>query len=173
MKKILFLGLLLSSKMFFSQMLWTREAINHQNWGATNSEQGKVSINNQSPRATLDIDVSEGHKNGDTHTNEGILIPRLTKERVYAISKDQLKMGTLVYVIGNEFIKVRNQLYSSPLDKYNDEPSVVSNIDSEGFYYFNGDVWDKISTPQNAIKSIYSNYTITNADIGKNPNRRF
>lgn len=60
---------------------------------AQSTPSGRVGINNSDPKATLDITQSS---NADT--NEGVLIPRLTKARVQAILSTNRVDGTLVYV---------------------------------------------------------------------------
>ncbi|MGV4462876.1 hypothetical protein ACQ1PR_04725 [Ornithobacterium rhinotracheale] len=85
---------------------------------------GRVGINISDPQATLDIQVSEANKDSDT--NEGIIAPKLSKERIAKIAEPV--EGTLVYAT--------DATYSGA------EPKVAK-IDGKGYYYFDGTEWVK------------------------------
>lgn len=91
---------------------------------------GNVGINSVTPKATLEINMANVNENNDT--NQGILIPRLSKTRVANIHNDSLKTGTLVYVNNTDYTT------STPNDK-------VKNIKIEGFYYYDNSYWQHIS----------------------------
>lgn len=91
---------------------------------------GNVGINSVNPKATLEINMANVNENNDT--NQGILIPRLSKTRVANIHNDSLKTGTLVYVNNTDYTT------STPNDK-------VKNIKIEGFYYYDNSYWQHIS----------------------------
>ncbi len=59
---------------------------------------GKVGINTDAPAATLDIKPNTVNAAESATTNEGVLIPRLSKARVLAIASANRVEGTLVYV---------------------------------------------------------------------------
>ncbi|VDH02610.1 collagen-like protein [Bergeyella zoohelcum] len=95
------------------------------------SEKGRVGVNTPTPKATLDIQ----NLSSNLTTNEGLLIPRLTKTRVASIDNNQLVKGTLVFV--------DNVSYSGNNPK-------VRQINEEGFYYYNGDIWTRSAGPAGA-----------------------
>lgn len=109
MKKIITMALALSSVIGFAQT-------------------GKVGINEQKPSATLDIKPSALNLTGNS--NEGILIPRMTKQRVSTIANANLVEGTLVYV--------------DSITGYTGTNTKVNKIISEGFYYYDGTNWRHI-----------------------------
>ncbi|MBV7440244.1 hypothetical protein KRX57_02310, partial [Weeksellaceae bacterium TAE3-ERU29] len=88
---------------------------------AFGQQNGTVGINVEAPSATLDIRPSSDNAATNATTNEGILVPKLTKERVANIADGNLVEGTMVYVEG--------ATYSGSNDK-------VSKIDANGFYYY-------------------------------------
>ncbi|MDQ1162918.1 hypothetical protein QE422_003286 [Chryseobacterium sp. SORGH_AS 447] len=86
----------------------------------------QVGINNQSPKATLDITA----KTTDGSKPEGIIAPRLTGDQIKAADgqygSDQ--KGTIVYA-------------TSPV---NSASTKTANINVEGYYYFDGSLWQKV-----------------------------
>lgn len=85
---------------------------------------GKVGINTITPQATLDIRANaENLKDGAT-SNEGLIIPQLTKARVIAIAKPV--EGTQVYVT-DEVLATDTQFVGT----------------GKGFYHYNGTKWAK------------------------------
>ncbi|WP_042720980.1 fibrinogen-like YCDxxxxGGGW domain-containing protein [Flavobacterium sp. B17] len=89
--------------------------------------QAQVGINNTSPKATLDITAKT---TGNT-TAEGLIAPRLEgvdikgKDAKY----DTAQKGAIVYALS---------AVASPSTK-------TANITAEGYYYFDGSVWQKLS----------------------------
>lgn len=94
------------------------------------AQDGNVGINAVTPKATLEINMANVNENNDT--NQGILIPRLSKTRVAEIHNNNLKTGTLVYVNNTDYTT------ATPNDK-------VKNIKKEGFYYYDSSYWQHIS----------------------------
>lgn len=99
------------------------------------AQEGKLGINTQLPDATLDIHISTNNLN--KATNEGILIPRLDKERVALMPSP--KESTIIYV--NKY------------DNYTGNENKVSLINENGFYYFDTHIqkWRKIKTHQKLL----------------------
>ena len=98
-KNIIFLGLLATSLAF--------------------AQAGKVGVNTSNPEATLDIKPSAANAATTATTNEGVLIPRVSKARLNSIATTNLKESTLVYV--DNISGTTN--------------AVTSNVTSKGFYY--------------------------------------
>ncbi len=100
----------------------------------TGAVKAQVGINNTSPEATLDIKASTG-----TTTNEGILIPRLSKTRVAQIAAANLKEATQVYIDDVT---------------YTGTNPAVSDITQKGFYYYDpSGKWKTISLDKNLYTS--------------------
>lgn len=86
----------------------------------------QVGINNQNPKATLDVAA----KMTDGSTPEGMMAPRLTG--------DQIRSGNAQYGPDQKGIIIyATAAVSSPDTK-------TANITAEGYYYFNGSVWQKM-----------------------------
>lgn len=85
------------------------------------AQKGNIGINTVIPKATLDI---QANPNIPTDENVGILIPRVSKERISQITNPET--STMVYVNDASFIST--------------DPKVI-NITQEGFYYYNGTEW--------------------------------
>ena len=86
----------------------------------------QVGINNNSPKATLDITA----KTTDGSKPEGLLAPRLTG--------DQIQAGDAQYTAAQKgLIIYATAAPASPSGK-------TANMTSEGYYYFNGSTWQKI-----------------------------
>ncbi|MBV7441079.1 hypothetical protein KRX57_06565 [Weeksellaceae bacterium TAE3-ERU29] len=104
---------------------------------AFGQQNGTVGINVEAPSATLEIQPSSDNAATNATTNEGILVPKLTKERVANIADGNLVEGTMVYVEG--------ATYSGSNDK-------VSKIDANGFYYYDNNIWVKVGdTSKSAV----------------------
>ena len=94
----------------------------------------QVGINTPSPKASLDI-MAKNPK-GNTTSPEGLLIPRVDRQR--AQSMTGVQTSTLIYVNdATTGSRTGNAL----------------NIDAAGYYYYNGTVWAKLS-PDSIINSI-------------------
>lgn len=85
-------------------------------------KQGRVGINTDSPKATLEIGVINTNQNA--MTNEGLMIPNLSKDRVAKMPSPEV--STLIYVKGTS---------------YSGTDQRVSEVTADGYYYFNGTKW--------------------------------
>lgn len=103
--------------------------------GYANAQEGKVGINTDAPKATLDINPNTVNDASTATTNEGLLIPRLGKSRVAMMAKPET--STLVYVSGTDYTP-ENETAPTAKDLR------VAEIKSEGFYYYNGTKWEQI-----------------------------
>ena len=63
---------------------------------AVNAQIGKVGVNTDNPKATLDIQPSPANSLPTATTNEGVLIPKLSKTRVANIATPE--DATMIYV---------------------------------------------------------------------------
>lgn len=88
---------------------------------SVSAQQGKVGINTDAPKATLEVVA----QNPTGTTNEGIIVPILTKDRVSKIATPV--EGTLVYV--NDFSAGTGD--------------AVADITEKGYYFYNGTKWVK------------------------------
>ncbi|WP_449388272.1 hypothetical protein [Chryseobacterium lineare] len=88
---------------------------------------GQVGINNTSPKATLDITA----KTNNGTKPEGLIAPRLTGDQIQSGDGqyDTAQKGAIIYALSAA---------SSPSAK-------TVNITAEGYYYFDGSVWQKLS----------------------------
>lgn len=95
----------------------------------------QVGINNTSPKATLDVTA----KTTDGSKPEGLIAPRLTGDQIKAANTQYgaNQIGTLVYATA---------AVSSP------DPKTV-NITSTGYYYFDGDIWQKVINSNTAAEN--------------------
>ncbi|MFB9120307.1 hypothetical protein ACFFUE_03780 [Bergeyella porcorum] len=101
---------------------------------------GKVGINIMTPQATIDIRPNDDNSQETATTNEGILIPKLSKTRVANIEDTLLVEGTLVYVTDDA---------SSTIASYAGNNAKVTKITEKGYYYYDGTEWVKAkNTPQ-------------------------
>jgi hypothetical protein len=87
----------------------------------------QVGINNTSPKATLDITA----KTNNGTKPEGLIAPRLTGDQIQSGDGqyDTAQKGAIIYALSAA---------SSPSTK-------TANINAEGYYYFDGSVWQKLS----------------------------
>jgi len=87
----------------------------------------QVGINTQTPRATLDVIA----KNTNGTTPEGLIPPRLTGNQVQAADAQYgaNQRGAIVYV-------------TAPVTSASTK---TANITAEGYYYFNGSLWQNLS----------------------------
>jgi hypothetical protein len=86
----------------------------------------QVGINNNSPKATLDINA----KTTDGSKPEGLLAPRLTG--------DQIQAGDAMYTAAQKgLIIYATSAPASPAGK-------TANMTAEGYYFFDGSIWQKI-----------------------------
>lgn len=87
---------------------------------------GQVGINNTNPQATFDITA----KTTDGSKPEGMIVPRLTG--------DQIKGGDTQYSVSQKGILV----YA--LSAVTAASAKTVNITTEGYYYFDGNIWQKL-----------------------------
>ncbi|MCK0203531.1 hypothetical protein MWN41_10955 [Ornithobacterium rhinotracheale] len=89
-------------------------------------EKGRVGINEGDPKATLEISVSKENKS--TKTKEGILIPRVSRQRA-ADMGSTVTESTLIYV---------DDISNGSLT------GTTSQVNENGFYFFKDKIWRKI-----------------------------
>lgn len=112
--------------------------------GQNRSEyRGKVGINTVTPKATLEIRTNSGNGETTATTNEGILIPRLSKARVAKMSAPE--ESTLVYIN----------------DASGNLNGTVENINEKGYYFYNKDTarWTRLQDSSNKGTGIPTGYT--------------
>ena len=119
----------------------------------------QVGINNTSPQATLDITA----KATDGSSPQGIIAPRLTGDQIQA-GDGQYKAaqtGAIIYATA---------AVTTPSAK-------TANISSQGYYYFDGSVWQKIGVDasniasSSLIKRVGASYSsLVASDISKSIN---
>lgn len=83
-------------------------------------------INTTKPSATLEITPNADNARTESKTNEGLLIPRLSKTRVANIDDVNLIKGTLIFVEGTITTEANPK---------------VAQITEEGFYHYDGNLW--------------------------------
>lgn len=127
----------MKQKLFFAMLLTGVLA------SAQTDYQGKVGINTAEPKATLDLNPStENAKVKSNASNEGLLIPRLSKERLAKVASTNLQESTLVYV--NDA-------------SYAGSETTVKNVKSKGFYFYNGTEWTAvIGAGASSVKTLYT-----------------
>lgn len=127
----------MKQKLFFAMLLIGVLA------SAQTDYQGKVGINTAEPKATLDLNPStENAKVKSNASNEGLLIPRLSKERLAKVASTNLQESTLVYV---------NDV------SYTGAETTIKNVKSKGFYFYNGTEWTAvIGAGASSVKTLYT-----------------
>lgn len=90
---------------------------------------GQVGINTENPQSTLDVSAD------NTHVPAGIIAPRQTRQQLISkgASYTVKQRGAIVYVTDVSGV-------SAP---------ITVNITQVGYYYFDGTVWQPLSTPLN------------------------
>lgn len=107
----------------------------------------QVGINTPTPATSLD--VSAKNATGTTTNVDGLLIPRVDRER--AQNMTGVPISTLIFV---------NNIATGS------QTGTAINIDLAGYYYYNGTVWVKLSSPVNIYSSdgtLAGNRTVTTA----------
>ncbi|REC79353.1 hypothetical protein DRF60_05875 [Chryseobacterium elymi] len=109
-------------------------------WFSSTAIYSQMGINTSNPQATLDIQSK--NVSGATKNIDGLLIPRVDRER--ALNMSQVQHSTLIYV---------NDVTTGAA------AGQASNIDSAGFYYFDetSGKWEKFGKPVVSDLKIPSN----------------
>lgn len=113
----------------------------------TSAAYGQVGINNTAPTATLDI-TAKTPAGTTSSTNEGLLIPRVTRERVNSITSPVT--STMIYV---------NDVSTGAAS------GASVNIDAVGFYYYNGVAWVKMGAAAAAALTANNGLTLTSGNL--------
>ena len=110
---------------------------------AQSRESAKVGINTTTPQATMEVQVGASNLTGTT--NEGIIAPRLSKERIANIENPI--EGTLLYATDNVYAPaVENATISER----------VADITEKGYYFYNGSKWIGWRDPE-----VYKDYNLS------------
>ncbi|MGC5744058.1 hypothetical protein [Chryseobacterium sp. NFX27] len=107
----------------------------------------QVGMNTPNPASTLDITAKNA--TGTTANVDGLLVPRVDRER--AQSMTGTPVSTLIYV---------NSIATGT------QTGTAANIDAVGYYYYNGTVWTKLNAPVNIYTSngtLAASRTVTTA----------
>lgn len=89
----------------------------------------QVGIGNTDPKSTLDITATNA--TGTTTNVDGIIIPRVTRERAQSMTAANIATATMIYI--NEVVT-------------GSTTGTTANVTAIGFYFFNGTTWEKITT---------------------------
>lgn len=122
----------------------------------------QVGIHTDTPKTTLDVTAKRNGTTIDTTKPQGIQAPRLTKQELASISGTVLasskygvdQKGALVYITditGND---------------NNGTNSQRTKITGEGYYYFNGTIWEKLNIDATSIEP----WNVTNTSTAANSN---
>lgn len=137
MKKILFLTLGLSSILGYTQ-------------------NGRVGINSYNPQATLEIMPNSENSKEDATSNEGLLIPRLSKNRVSKINSPQ--ESTMIYITDES---------PNTIASYKGKDTRVSQVFNKGYYIFENGTWKPIVTRKRKADLLNKEYTCSAENIGQ------
>lgn len=110
---------------------------------AQSRESAKVGINTTTPQATMEVQVGASNLTGTT--NEGIIAPRLSKERIANIENPV--EGTLLYATDNVYAP-------AVVDATISER--VADITEKGYYFYNGSKWIGWRDPE-----VYKDYNLS------------
>ncbi|SDE79995.1 RIP homotypic interaction motif-containing protein [Riemerella columbipharyngis] len=113
----------------------------------TYAQQGKVGINTENPKATLDLKISNVNVNGNS--KEGIIIPNVTSARAKNMGED-VEESTLVYITDGTT-----------------GTGTTSLVDGKGFYYFDATQkkWVKVDKKYTAGSGITINGNTISANV--------
>lgn len=109
---------------------------------------GQVGINTSDPKVTLDINAKDSV--GTSTAPEGLLVPRVDRER--AQSMTGVESSTMIYV---------NDIATGG------QTGTAANINTTGYYYFNGTLWEKVDLNTNIYNtngSLAENRTVDQGD---------
>ncbi len=111
----------------------------------------QVGINTQNPKGTLDVSA----KSTDGTLPEGFLLPRLTGEQIKSADNQYTSDQTGIIVYASSAVSVSS-------------PKTV-NINAAGYYYFDGNVWQKLDKTINARSgvSLSGNDVILGGSLGQ------
>ncbi|MDR6403962.1 MULTISPECIES: chitin-binding domain-containing protein [Chryseobacterium] len=90
----------------------------------------QIGVNSPDPKTTLDVNAK--NPTGATTATDGILIPRVDRQR--AQNMVNIPLSTLIYV---------NNISTGT------QTGITVNVDELGFYYFDGKEWVKLRDPYN------------------------
>ncbi|WP_415325842.1 hypothetical protein [Chryseobacterium sp. MMS23-Vi53] len=96
----------------------------------------QVGFNTPTPEATLDITAK--NSTGNSVNVDGLLIPRVDRQKAQSMS--QVKVSTIIYV---------NNISTGT------QSGTTANVDSMGFYYFDGTLWTKFNSTSSQ-RNIYN-----------------
>ncbi|WP_051289337.1 hypothetical protein [Chryseobacterium daeguense] len=102
---------------------------------ATTLGYSQVGINTTTPGSTLDITAK--NSTGTTKNVDGLLVPRVDRERAQSMAS--IPVSTLIYV--NSIAK-------------GTQTGNAVNIDAVGYYYFDGSVWVKLNAGSGSATSV-------------------
>ncbi|MCW4450730.1 hypothetical protein OK344_00735 [Kaistella sp. BT6-1-3] len=102
-------------------------------------QSGNVGINTTTPAATLDVNGFAA----DTAKLDGIIAPRITGNQLRAKNYTRAQTGSIVYATLPD---------TSPAGQ-------TINVTSAGYYYFDGTIWQKLSSTANYVEPWYNQNT--------------
>ncbi len=100
----------------------------------------QIGIGNTDPKSTLDITATNA--TGTTTNVDGIIIPRVTRERAQSMTAANIATATMIYI--NEVVT-------------GSTTGTTANVTAIGFYFFNGTTWEKITTGPTTNWSLIGN----------------
>lgn len=95
----------------------------------------QVGINTPSPASTLDVTAK--NSTGNSTNVDGLLVPRVDRQRAQSMSN--IPVSTLIYV---------NSIATGSAN------GITANIDAIGYYYFDGSVWTKLKASSNPASNV-------------------
>lgn len=105
--------------------------------GIFSTVSAQVGVNTTTPAATLDVTAKNA--TGSTTNVDGLLLPRVDRQRAQVMSG--VPTSTLIFV---------NSIATGT------QTGTAVNIDATGYYFFSGGVWVKLMTPAAASVNIYN-----------------